>query len=629
MNSGVNQNNCMKKLIPFKLLILLFPMYLNSQVAQILSGAEMLPQMGSFDESFLNSLPANIRSDFLDGQNPDQPSVTTIDPQTRISKLEASLGDAQRTLESIRSEMNAEFLRRPNASMRRFGEQFFSSLQSTFLPISDPNFDGSYVVDVGDELTIQMIGPNRKFFRQFQINRDGTIDLPEIGKVNVAKRTLDDAERIIKSFVDDAYIGAKTTVSLTYLRDMNILMVGNITQPGLYTLQGGTSIIQAIFNAGGINDNGSYRSILHKRNGKTIEQIDLYNVIAFGDFAFSSPLRSGDSIVVQSKGAEVSIYAEALNNAIYELLPGETLGDVLKFAGFNDSRFNTDFPFVLTRAEKNIRKSQKISLNDANSFEPRHADSFQMNSIEPEFITQVKVRIAGEVNVPGSYVLEKGAKLSDLIKLAGGYSDEAYPIGGVFLRESVKNLEMEIRDKAYYDLINYLSASPSFAVSPQPQGLISFLSVLKEFQPSGRVSADFNLQSLKKNPDKDYFLEDNDQIIIPIFKPQIYVFGEVINPGAISYSEGKSIDYYLQKTGGYSRLADNNRVVIIQPNGETFSNTNEFFGLFREKEYLMPGATIYVPKFIGKVDGIDFAATVSPIVSSLALSIASLNSINN
>ena len=55
-----------------------------------------------------------------------------------------------------------------------------------------------------------------------------------------------------------------------------------------------------------------------------------------------------------------------------------------------------------------------------------------MNSIEPEFITQIKVRVAGEVNVPGTYVLEKGAKLSDLLKLAGGYSDQSYPLGGVF-----------------------------------------------------------------------------------------------------------------------------------------------------------------------------------------------------
>ena len=105
-------------------------------------------------------------------------------------------------------------------------------------------------------------------------------------------------------------------------------------------------------------------------------------------------------------------------------------------------------------------------------------------------------------------------------------------------------------------------------------------------------------------PNKDYYLEDNDQIIIPIFKPQIYVFGEVINPGAISYAEGKSVDYYLKKTGGFSRLADNNRVVIIQPNGETFSNTNEFFSLFQEKEYLMPELLFMFPSLLGKLMGL-------------------------
>ena len=92
-------------------------------------------------------------------------------------------------------------------------------------------------------------------------------------------------------------------------------------------------------------------------------------------------MRSGDSIVVQSKGAEVSIYAEALNNAIYELLPGETLGDVLKFSDFNETRFDTNFPFTLTRAENKARKSEKITLTETSSFVPRHADSFQMTQL--------------------------------------------------------------------------------------------------------------------------------------------------------------------------------------------------------------------------------------------------------
>ena len=101
-----------------------------------------------------------------------------------------------------------------------------------------------------------------------------------------------------------------------------------------------------------------------------------------------------------------------------------------------------------------------------------------------------------------------------------------------------------------------------------------------------------------------------------------------MNPGAVNHVDGESVDYYLSKSGGFSRLADSKRVVVIQPNGETFLATNSLFGMFKGEGYLQPGSTIYIPKQIGKVDGINLAATVSPIVSSFALSLASLNSIN-
>ncbi|MEK9779850.1 MAG: SLBB domain-containing protein [Gammaproteobacteria bacterium] len=602
-----------------KPLFLLLPLFLNAQSMDSMSGG--------FNETFINSLPENIRNDLIDGQMQDEAPATSTDPQTRITKLENSLQQAERSLNSIRSELNADILRRTDNSMLRFGESFFSSLQSTFQPITEPNFDGSYILDVGDELTVQLIGPS-KFIKKFIINRDGTIDLPEIGKISVAKKSLKEAEAAIQAYVEEAYIGAESFVSLTNLRDMNILLVGNVVQPGLYTLQGGSSILQAIFSAGGINELGSYRSILHKRDNKVLAKIDLYKVIAFGDSSFSIPLRSGDSLVVQSKGAEISLFSESLYSAIYEVLPGETLSNILDFSGFNPARFVTKFPFNLTRADKQNRIVQEISLEQAKNFIPLHGDTFQMSSIDPSFQTQIKVKVSGEVNIPGLYAVEKGTKLSDIISLAGGYSDTAYPIGGIFLRDSVKNLEMQIRDKAYYDLINFVSASPSFASSAAPQGLLAFLSALKDYEPSGRVTTEFNINNLKSNPEKNFYLEDNDEIIIPIFKPQIFVFGEVLNPGAVSFAEGKSLDFYLRKSGGVSRLADDKRIVIIQPNGETISINNDIFGLFRETEYLLPGATIYVPKFIGKIDGIQLAGTISPIVSSFALSLASLNSIN-
>jgi len=531
-------------------------------------------------------------------------------------------------IDSLRSELNAGVLRRDNKDIVRFGDNFFSSYQSTFLPVNEPNFDGNYILDVGDELTIQLIGQT-KFIKKFKINRDGSIDLPEVGKIYLASKSLQEAEVIIQKMVEDSFFGVTSTVSLTDLRDMNILMVGNVIQPGMYILQGGASIIQAIFNAGGISDLGSYRSILHKRNNEVINQIDLYQVVAFGNFAFSSSLRSGDSLVVQSKGAEVVLFSESLNDAIYEVLPGESLADILEFAGFNPTRFDSNFPFNLTRAENQNRVTKQIDYTQAGNFMPQHGDTFQMNSIDPYFSDQIKVRISGEVSIPGTYVVEKGAKLSDIITLAGGYSDKAYPLGGIFLRESVKQLEMQMRDRAYYDLINFVSASPTFAASTSPEGLLSFLSVLKDYQPLGRLSTDFNVNSLVANPDKDFYLEDKDEIIIPIFKPQVFVFGEIMNPGAVNHVDGKSVDYYLSKSGGFSRLADSKRVVVIQPNGETFLATNSLFGMFKGEGYLQPGSTIYIPKQIGKVDGINLAATVSPIVSSFALSLASLNSIND
>ena len=118
----------------FKYLLFFLPLTINSQSLDSLAG-------GGLNESFINSLPENIRADFIDSQNPDQPNVTTVDPQTRISKLEFGLKDAERMIDSLRSELNAGVLRRDNKDIVRFGDNFFSSYQSTFLPVNEPNFD--------------------------------------------------------------------------------------------------------------------------------------------------------------------------------------------------------------------------------------------------------------------------------------------------------------------------------------------------------------------------------------------------------------------------------------------------------------------------------------------------------
>jgi len=583
----------------------------------------------NINESFLNSLPPDIRGDLLDGQNLEDPAIDAVDPKTRITNLEASLKDAERTLEQIRSEIKSKYSDN-DLELRRFGEDFFSSYQSTFLPVNEPNFGADYILDVGDKLTVQLVGAQKGFQRptRIEIKRDGGFHIPEVGKLYLASKTFQEAESLIKAAVAETFIGVDAVVTLSALRDMNILMVGNISQPGLYILQGGASVIQAIFNAGGITDLGSYRSVLHKRNNKVIEKIDLYNLIAFGDFEFSSSLRSGDSIVVETKGAEITLTSESLYSAIYEILPDESFGDILEFAGFKPTRYKTDFPFQLSRATNQDVINMTFSHEEVKKFIPIHGDAFSMNSIEPSFVNQIKVQILGEVGIPGEYTLEKGTKLSELLTLAGGYTENAYTFAGALTRVSTKEVEQRINERIYQDMIKFIASNANAA---QVAGGDSFALILNEFRntkPVGRVTAEFDINKIKGNSNLDISLADGDRIVIPEYKSEVYVLGDVLNPGARLYKPNNSGRDYIEISGGHGKYAEKNRSIIIHPNGDAFLY-NESIVSFRKNVDIYPGTIIYVPREIGQLDGINYAAVVAPIFSSLALSLASLNSIND
>ena len=604
-------------LIPF-----LIPMNLSAQ------GIEAMVS-SNINESFLNSLPPDIRGDLLDGQNLEDPAIDAVDPKTRITNLEASLKDAERTLEQIRSEIKSKYSDN-DLELRRFGEDFFSSYQSTFLPVNEPNFGADYILDVGDKLTVQLVGTQKGFQRptRIEIKRDGGFHIPEVGKLYLASKTFQEAESLIKAAVAETFIGVDAVVTLSALRDMNILMVGNISQPGLYILQGGASVIQAIFNAGGITDLGSYRSVLHKRNNKVIEKIDLYNLIAFGDFEFSSSLRSGDSIVVETKGAEITLTSESLYSAIYEILPDESFGDILEFAGFKPTRYKTDFPFQLSRATNHDVINMTFSHEEVKKFIPIHGDAFSMNSIEPSFVNQIKVQILGEVGIPGEYTLEKGTKLSELLTLAGGYTENAYTFAGALTRVSTKEVEQRINERIYQDMIKFIASNANAA---QVAGGDSFALILNEFRntkPVGRVTAEFDINKIKGNSNLDISLADGDRIVIPEYKSEVYVLGDVLNPGARLYKPNNSGRDYIEISGGHGKYAEKNRSIIIHPNGDAFLY-NESIVSFRKNVDIYPGTIIYVPREIGQLDGINYAAVVAPIFSSLALSLASLNSIND
>ena len=113
------------------------------------------------------------------------------------------------------------------------------------MPINEPNLSSEYILDAGDQLEIQLIG-QKNYVERLSIKRDGSINLPDIGKLNIAGLKLSEAISLIRARIDSSYIGTETFVSLTNVRDVNVLVSGNAYNPGVYTVSGNSNILHAV-----------------------------------------------------------------------------------------------------------------------------------------------------------------------------------------------------------------------------------------------------------------------------------------------------------------------------------------------------------------------------------------------
>ena len=172
------------------------------------------------------------------------------------------------------------------------------------------------------------------------------------------------------------------------------------------------------------------------------------------------------------------------------------------------------------------------------------------------------VSIKGEVKNPGSYPLEPGERLSDLILKAGGYNDQAYIEGGIFLRQKVAEKEKEALSATADQLEDGLVSSITTG-SLQNMGdaslaldlLGNIIKRLKDAEPVGRIVATFDLNQLAKNDDLDLILLDQDQIIIPKISSTVSVTGQVLAPATFVHSENLSVYDYIDLAGGFTVTA--------------------------------------------------------------------------
>jgi protein involved in polysaccharide export with SLBB domain len=366
------------------------------------------------------------------------------------------------------------------------------------------------------------------------VTREGFVVIPQVGQVYVANLTLGQLEDQLYARLRRVYSGVrrgsgattKFQVSLARLRNIQVFVVGDVVRPGAYQVSGAGTVLTALYAAGGPTTNGSFRKVEVRRGDKLVSTIDIYDYLLHGINASEVRLQNGDVVFVPVHSGFVKVAGEVTRPAVYEVLPQETLRELLEFAGgFGPAAYQTRVRIhrILppesrasgARARVVVDVGPEQMAGGTVPAVPMAAgDSVTVLSIAERLRGYVTVR--GNVWVEGQVGFLPGMKLSDAIRLAGGPKPDVYLDRILVSRTNEDSTRVQLRS--------------AFADS------------------SGAVVNDLVLQE-----------EDEVRVFSrSAFLPTRYVtiVGAVHNPGRVPFREGMTMRDLVLLAGGVTEDAD-------------------------------------------------------------------------
>ncbi len=263
-----------------------------------------------------------------------------------------------------------------------------------------------------------------------------------------------------------------------------------------------------------------------------------------------------------------------------------------------------------------------VNLNQITYFNPK----LDFLSIYEGHITLV-----GEFNNPGIYSIDGSTTLMDVYERAGGLTSNAYPLGGIFTRDSVKDQETKAIERAKQELTEILSSAVTSGYlkdnSTDLVSLVALMTNISNVESIGRLVTELNPSVISRKPAKDTLLESGDIIYMPSIKNVVTVVGQVLNPVTIPFETGAGFSKYIDMSGGLKNDADESRIYAILPNGTSIKFEKSFFGLGAKD--LLPGSTVIVPRKARPLDSLALVETLSPILANLSVTAASIAAISN
>lgn len=425
-----------------------------------------------------------------------------------------------------------------------FGFHFFNSENLSFSPNVNVPVSESYTLGIGDEVHIAVYGASQKNYGLF-VRKNGSVMIPDLGPVYVYGLSFKEASKKIKSRLISIYSGMKgnnpntfADISLGALQGIKVNVIGEVNLPGTYSLPATASAFNALYLAGGPNENGSFRVIDLIRDGKIITSVDVYAYLVDGKTQKNVQLRDQDVILVRPYVNRIKVVGEFKRTGLFETKTEETVADLLRYTGGFTNKAYTH-RLALYRNNSRSLSFKDVEANQYTKIKLINGDEIHAGAITERFDN--RIRIVGAIYRPGDYQLKEGMKISDLIEKAEGLKPEAFMERAILTRKK-EDLSLEAISFSLKDVLN---GKENIDLQREDQIQISSVFELREART-------------------------------------VEIIGEVQFPGTYAWAENMKIADLVFQAGGFKESAGVNSVEISRQLNyeETKTTTNSLLHTF-------------------------------------------------
>lgn len=446
-------------------------------------------------------------------------------------KLLIEAQKATETVEKLTETATLE-LREGLDSVDIFGFDFFRrkeiKLFNNAVDIKPPL---NYILGVGDQIVVSIWG-YADYNRLFYIDNDGYIQQENIGRVYLKGLTLQQAKELLRTRFSNAYMIDKSQfdVSINYSRVITINVVGDVENPGSYTFPAINTAYNILAYVGGPSKSGSLRDIQIKRDGKIYQKFDLYKFLFEPENQGDIFLNNNDYIYVPLQKNIVKITGSVNKPGKYEMLPGETLDNLLGFCG----GYKPNAYKKVVQVKRYLESSTVIQDYDLDSLKAQGKKLELLNGDEitvreiPEPLKNF-VEITGSVMLPGKYELVKGEKVKDVILKAQGFKDDIYMDEAYLVRTNIDDGRKNIYR-------------------------INLNTVMND--PSSKDNMELQIRDVIETFSKTYFLDTF----------SISITGEVRNPRKFALEKKMTLRDAIMMSGGLTDFAYLDKIIIYRTN---------------------------------------------------------------